>query len=375
MAFFSSGMANRGGSYAAENRSRSKYDPHGYRALEAARTESYTNIMAAQADMAATQAQMMKDQYRRQQAYQYQMQTMFQGGSDFLSGWQSAFNKPKQWYSEAWNNIGAELGFVQEQRGKVDESFQGILDDITAEYEDFKSRSGETEAELFQTAREEAKFRREAVGQLREQMTPDEAGAAARAQADVAAQSERQRQAMAREAAGYGLDPSSGRFMQGMQKSRMDEARNAAIAMNLSREQEKARAAQIALGGLSTTDPASMSGAAMRIREYGGQLLGMKSDVTQARERTKLGYTQAAGNLLGLQHQTAHGYAEDISKPYAEMSALKAGMMSNLLTAGMQSGMGMDTSYTPNQQVIQQPAPTTNYTINIPEGMGEPLRN
>lgn len=377
-------IGGRGGSYAGgslASRGRhslrsKKYDPFGLKGMEAARTASYTNLMAAQADQAALQTKMMQEQYRQQKAYNRQMSQMWSQGSQFLQGWQSALDKPKQMYSKAWENIGEELGFVEKARGKVDESFKPVISEIWNEFQDYKEKTGGLEADLIKTARMEAVERQKQIGQLSELTKMDLAGAAGRAQADVAAQSAQQRAAMAREMAGYGLDPTSGRFAQGIARSRAGEARDAAIAMNLARESERARAAGLGLETLSQLDPASLGQAVTGMRQYRGQLLGMQGDLMSAREQTKLGYTQAARDLLGLQKETASGYAQDISRPYAEMAALQAGMQSQAMQSmGQPYGGGGGGSYAPNQKVVdrREPGDVTNIKLNIPEGaIGEP---
>jgi len=157
-----------------------------------------------------------------------------------------------------------------------------LTDKIMQEYEEFKTEYQPMEREFFEEAQEELGARRELRGQLQQLATPDYEGAAGRATADVAGQSEMARQAAAREAMSMGLDPTSGRFGALTRKSYLDEARSRAIAANLARRGEKERVAGLTTEAMGLIKPSETAAVGLGIQKGRTGLLTTAGELGKA---------------------------------------------------------------------------------------------
>ena len=183
-----------------------------------------------------------------------------------------------------------------------------LTDKIMQEYEDFKTEYQPMEREFFEAAREELGIRRDLAGQLQRLATPDYEGVAGTAMADVAGQSEMARQAAAREAMGYGIDPTSGKFGALTRKSYLDEARNRAIAANLARRGEKERVSGLTTEALGLIKPSETAGVGLGIQKGRTGLLTTAGELGKARADIQRSYADIVGN-----------YGEQMVQPYGEV--------------------------------------------------------
>lgn len=256
----------------------------------------------------------------------------------FLSQWGVGMEGLKDLYSQILGGDGGAAGAVGDLSRKVLE-----------EYESFKTEYAPLQKQFFEQAGEELGFRKEMIGQLKGLAIPDYEGAAGRAKADVAGQSEMARQAESRRLMSLGLDPTSGKFGALTKKGYLDEARNTAIAMNLARRGEKERITGITGEAIQLADPRIASSIGLGLQEQQTGMLKTTADLAK---------TQA--DIEKSRADVVSGYAQNVVSPYGQVGFTLLGQQ---IGAGTYAGGGVPTGApaapAPAQtQAIPTPTPT-----------------
>lgn len=196
------------------------------------------------------------------------------------------------------------------------EELAKLMEDVRGQATKFEETYGGIESEAVGAAREDIQARRGLTTQFQDLAKADYEGATGRAAADVRGASSRAREAEAREAMSYGVDPTSGKFGALTKKSYMDEARNQAIAMNVARRGEKERVTDVTERGLSLIDPSKSYSVAQDIQ---GKRVGLID--------TQAGLTKA-GIAAG----------QEAQKGRLEMAKTKAGLAEQITNIGRDYG-------------------------------------
>jgi hypothetical protein len=239
----------------------------------------------------------------------------------FLSQWGVGMESLKDLYSQILGGDGGTAGPIGDLSKKVLE-----------EYESFKTEYAPLQKQFFEQAGEELGVRKEMIGQLKGLAIPDYEGAAGRAKADVAGQSEMARQAESRRLMSLGLDPTSGKFGALTKKGYLDEARNTAIAMNLARRGEKERVTGITGQAIELADPRIASSIGLGLQEQQTGMLKTTADLARAQ-----------ADIEGTRAGVVSSYAKDVVSPYGQVGFTLLGQQIGQGTyqPGMSAGAGI----------------------------------
>lgn len=240
--------------------------------------------------------------------------------SEFLTAWTGSLGDMKNMYQSAFDTLTGLTGSIQSQTTGTMGKLTEISDMIGKEYENYRTAYGGAEDEFLGAAREEAQIRQGLVRGIQDASKADYEGVEGRAAADVAGQSDTERQAEARRLMSLGVDPTSGRFGALTKKSSMDEARNTAIAMNVARRGEKERVTNLALEGTKILDPQKTGGMAIAIRKGGNEMLTNQAGVLGKVADVETARTKAITDIAATQGQMTNMYSQSIAQPYGEMA-------------------------------------------------------
>jgi len=244
-----------------------------------------------------------------------------------------------------WNKDRENLtGMVNDAFADVDKAWESIesgkqwLTDLEShkslvgqEYENFREQYKDLEAEAKQTQMEGLGTQRGLMSKIRDLSHADLQGVSSRAKADVGSESEKARRAEERRLQSMGMSPESGRSRSAMNKSYVDEALSKVLAANRSRAIEKERAAGVAMGGLSTINPAQAGGISSGIRSQGLDYLKEMTNIGAQGLAGATNLAQAGGQLAGQKGNLADIYGRNVVQPMGEAgmsmlgTAMKAG--------------------------------------------------
>lgn len=232
--------------------------------------------------------------------------------NEFLKQWGNINDSVLNTLNETIDSIGS--GGSYPGSGQM----QALISRIGEQADLYDEKYGGLEQESIDAAKEATGQRRELASQYMDLADPDYEGVAGRASADVRSASEQAMGAQARQAMGYGVDPTSGKFGALTKKSYLDQARNEAIAMNLARRGEKERVSGMTERGLQLIDPGLSAGIAQDIAQT-------RKGMTTTQADLQLADTTAGMQAMRTKADLASRVA-DIGRDYGDVGLTMAGV-------------------------------------------------
>lgn len=253
--------------------------------------------------------------------------------NEFLSQWQGHLNNAAGIYNQALEDVGTGYDFLKTAQGAA-----GRLGDLAStfeqEYETYRQDMGGIEGEFRQSALDELTQRRQVMGDITRMTTPDVEGAAGRAMADVAQQSEIARQNEARRLQSMGVDPTSGRYRALFNRMGGDEAMNKAVAANIARREEENVAFNRSATAAQLLNPTQMASTALAIRQGGNEMLQGAASLRAGEVGALTDLTRTAGDLASARAGIGSALATNVAGQYGEMGGLIMGMEAGRRQAG-----------------------------------------
>lgn len=251
----------------------------------------------------------------------------------YMEMWNTSLKSTQGMYNQAMSSVGEGWDAIKAmQSDKVD--FSKLTKDLETEWENIKGKFGGLSDQAISMAGEEMTQRQQLGKQLTSLAQPDYEGAAGRAMADVAGQSEIGRQAEQRRMASLGIDPTSGRSRSAMNTMQSQEALAKAQAGTQARRGEKERVTGVTQSAMQLIDPSKTAGIATNIQAAKGQMLAQRTGLAEAQTRQASGIAGAIGSMAGAAGSIARGMGETVTAPLGE-------------AAGVYSGMAMQGGYDP----------------------------
>jgi hypothetical protein len=240
--------------------------------------------------------------------------------TQFLSQWGTSMGSLEGMYGKAFDSLAAVTKNIQGGTGGQFGALMDLTTQMDEQYQEFKQTYDPAAQEFLAGAREEAGLRRGMAQKITELGKTDYEGAMGRAAADVTQQSEIARQAQAREALSYGIDPGSGRFGALSRQSALGEARNKALAMNVARRGEKERLTAMAYKGMEVLDPSKQGQLALGFAKAGTEMLGAKAGIAKAAADVSTAQTRAVTDIAKTTGSLASSFGQQVTQPYGEMA-------------------------------------------------------
>lgn len=259
---------------------------------------------------------------------QQQQQQTAQAGANadqFLQAWNQTLMASQGVYNRALDAYEGTYDWMKDASESA-KRLGDLAGTVETEYQQFRTDFAGLEGDFRTAATEELGSRRRMGAQLEQLATADYEGAAGRAMADVAQQSEIGRQAEARRLASMGIDPSSGRGRAVMERQRSQEMTNRAIAGTMARRGEKERVTGATAQAMSMFDPNAMANMAMGIRGAGTQLLSTAAGLRGAETEAMSGLARTQGQVASGMANVGQSMASTIGGQQADIAGLYAGL-------------------------------------------------
>lgn len=244
--------------------------------------------------------------------------------AQFLDQWNKGLQNLTGMYNVATEQIAKSYGYLDDAKAAAS-GMDDVIAQVNNDWSQYRDTFDPLQGESIDTAREGLMTERELMGTIRDLNRADYEGVAGSAKADVAAESERGRQAQQREMQGLGVDPTSGNYQNSMRRSRANEAINKVLAGNMARLNEKNRLTGVATTGLSVIDPSRAYGIAGDISRGSREYAGMVSGLEGTKVNAMTGIANSAAQLANAQTGVANSYGGNVTRPASEMYASTMG--------------------------------------------------